>query len=114
MRPKPHRESDAGKAAWVFSAVSPVRRSRSTRKAGRVMRLATRGGQSSSAPKRAFSKAFTLVELLVVLAIIAVLMAVLLPALQKAKLAADGVKCGNNLRTLMTAFLMFAQDHKNV
>jgi prepilin-type N-terminal cleavage/methylation domain-containing protein len=78
------------------------------------MRLATRGGQSSSAPKRAFSKAFTLVELLVVLAIIAVLMAVLLPALQKAKLAADGVKCGNNLRTLMTAFLMFAQDHKNV
>ena len=78
------------------------------------MRLATRGGRSSSAPKRAFSKAFTLVELLVVLAIIAVLMAVLLPALQKAKLAADGVKCGNNLRTLMTAFLMFAQDHKNV
>jgi prepilin-type N-terminal cleavage/methylation domain-containing protein len=57
---------------------------------------------------------FTLVELLVVLAIIAVLMAVLLPALQKAKLAADGVKCGNNLRTLMTGFLMFAQDHKNV
>src|SRR5688572_5924789 len=58
------------------------------------------------------ARGFTLVELLVVLAIIALLMAVLLPALQKAKLAADGIKCGNNLRTLMTAFLMFAQDHK--
>jgi type II secretory pathway pseudopilin PulG len=54
------------------------------------------------------------VELLVVLAIIALLVAMLLPALKKAKLAADGVKCANNLRTLMTAFLMFANDRGGV
>ena len=35
----------------------------------------------------------------------------LLPALKKAKLAADGIKCASNIRTLMTAFLTFAQDH---
>jgi len=62
--------------------------------------------------KRRQNRAFTLVELLVVLAIIAVLIAMLLPALKKAKLAADGVKCANNLRTLMTAFRMFAEDHQ--
>jgi len=55
---------------------------------------------------------FTLVELLVVLAVIALLIAMLMPALKKAKLAADGIKCANNLRTLMTAFRMFAEDHK--
>ena len=57
--------------------------------------------------------AFTLVELLVVIGIIALLISILLPVLSKAKEQANAVKCGANLRTLMSAFLMFAQDHKD-
>lgn len=56
--------------------------------------------------------AFTLVELLVVIGIIALLVAILIPALSKAKERANEVKCQSNMRQLMTAWLMFANDHK--
>jgi prepilin-type N-terminal cleavage/methylation domain-containing protein len=56
--------------------------------------------------------AFTLVELLVVIGIIAILIAVLMPALSRARDQARGVQCSSNMRTLMLAGLMFAQDHK--
>jgi prepilin-type N-terminal cleavage/methylation domain-containing protein/prepilin-type processing-associated H-X9-DG protein len=62
--------------------------------------------------QRRCSAGFTLVELLVVIAIIAILIAVLLPVLGRAKKAADMVSCAANQRQIMTAFIMYTQEHK--
>jgi len=57
-------------------------------------------------------RAFTLIELLVVIAIIAILAAILLPVLEKAEERAQEIQCVNDLRQLMIAWHMYADDNR--
>jgi len=57
------------------------------------------------------SRGFTLIELLVVIAIIAVLMAILMPSLQRAREQGRRAVCLNNTKSLVLAWLMYAEQN---
>ncbi len=59
-------------------------------------------------------RAFTLIELLVVIAIIAILAAILFPVFAKAREAARAASCKSNLKQIVTASLMYAQDYDEI
>jgi prepilin-type N-terminal cleavage/methylation domain-containing protein/prepilin-type processing-associated H-X9-DG protein len=57
--------------------------------------------------------AFTLIELVVVIAVIAILAALLLPALNTAKVRAQGTQCASNLRQMGMAWILYTHDHND-
>lgn len=58
-------------------------------------------------------RAFTLIELLVAVAIIAILVALLLPTLRNAKERANAASCMNNIRQILWADAMYADDNSD-
>lgn len=59
-------------------------------------------------------KGFTLIELLVVIAIIAILAAILFPVFAKAKEKARQMSCVSNLKQIITAWTMYADDNDEI
>ncbi len=58
-------------------------------------------------------RSFTLIELLIVIAIISILASLLLPALGRAKMTANAIKCVGNLKQCGSSMLQYATDYNN-
>jgi prepilin-type N-terminal cleavage/methylation domain-containing protein/prepilin-type processing-associated H-X9-DG protein len=67
---------------------------------------------SSARPLRGAVPGFTLVELLVVVGVITILLSLLMPAVSRVREQARRVSCLSNLRTLTSAWILYAQNHR--
>jgi prepilin-type N-terminal cleavage/methylation domain-containing protein/prepilin-type processing-associated H-X9-DG protein len=60
------------------------------------------------------SKAFTLIELLTVIAIIGILAAILIPTVGKVRESARQSSCASNMRQIVNAFHLYAQENNGL
>ncbi|MFA6289971.1 MAG: prepilin-type N-terminal cleavage/methylation domain-containing protein [Opitutaceae bacterium] len=67
---------------------------------------------SPSSPGARSSTGFTLIELLTVIAIVGILIAIMFPVIGTMRERAHDSKCKSNLRQLVTAYLLYAQDNR--
>jgi len=81
------------------------------RKAFTPLEIKIRNRKISNRVPKGFLTGFTLVELLVVIAIIAILMAILMPALKLAKEQGKRAVCLSNLKQLMLAWILYADEN---